>query len=87
MMNRIVSAAAQVVLPNGKTVVLKCHRHCDVFATLKMLNVEAKVTAQGFIAWDGQNEAFVDRCSAAKIAFAAGQIQKQQIQLFSEDLW
>jgi hypothetical protein len=61
-------------------------RHHNCFATYSIVK-GAKLDAlnkQGFLT---DNDNFVDRNEAAKIAFENGQISKQKLTLFSEDLY
>ena len=89
----ITSAACRVTLANGERVTLRCHRHCDVFETLKLLHVDYDKASveQGFIDWDQleEKEEFVSRVEAFKRAQTANQIPrwKALTELFSEDLY
>lgn len=89
MIPRIICAACRIKLTNGDTVVIYAHRHSHVFGILQQLKVDYDKNSveQGFISWDGDNEIFVSRKEAARIAFAAGQIPKPLVVLYSEDLY
>ena len=61
-------------------------RHGDVLRSLHEM-LEGRQVApgvQGFIANDGR---FLDRVTAAMVAFEAGQLSELKGELFSEDLW
>ena len=77
----ITSAACRAII-HGKPMVLRCHRHCDFFETMKLLDVayDKSSVEQGFIDWDENQhiERFVSRQEAAKIA-----IKNNQILLFN----
>jgi len=66
-------------------VVYTGHRHCDV---IRKMILEYKLTdtygIQGFVT---NEDKFVDRVEAAKIAFKCGQISNKKVQLYSEDLY
>lgn len=89
----ITSAACRVTLNNGERVTLRCHRHCDVFETLKLLHVnyDKASVEQGFIDWNEleRKEEFVSRVEAFKRAQTANQIPrwKEPTELFTEDIW
>lgn len=89
----ITSAACRITLNNGERVTLRCHRHCDVFETLKLLHIDYDKASveQGFIDWDEleRKEEFVSRVEAFKRAQWANQIPrwKALTELFSEDIW
>ena len=85
--------AAAVRLPyEGREVVLPLHRHCDFFDIAKQLHIsyDKSKVEQGFIAYDGIEERFVDRMTAYSIAKDANQITDTTWDvrpLYSEDLW
>lgn len=75
---------AAVKSKDGWIFIGKCHADC--FMKARNINVEMVGTAdfQGFVTSKG---VFVDRKEAAKIAWLAGQTNKEIKILFSEDLW
>ena len=89
----ITSAACRAIINNNEVVVIKCHRHCDFFETMKLLHVDYDKASveQGFIDWneEEQKEEFVSRVEAFKRAQISNQIPKwkEPTQLFSEDLY
>ena len=87
----IESAACRAIINNNETVVIKCHRHCDFYETMKLLHINYRKASveQGFIDWDGHNETFLDRLEAFKKAQVCGQIDKKMPlqELYSEMLW
>lgn len=87
----IISAAVRFPY-EGREVVLPLHRHCDFFDIAKQLNLkyDKNSVEQGFIAYDGNEERFVNRVEAYKIAAAAKQLMAVSESggvLYSEDLW
>ena len=90
-MTTIIAAAVRFPY-GGKTVVWPLHRHADFFDIAKQMGFQydKNEVEQGFIAWDGEKEFFVNRVEARKIAIAAKQIEETATsfkELFSEDLW
>ena len=87
----MIESAACRAICNNETVVIKCHRHCDFFETMKLLhiNYDKRSVEQGFIDWDGYTEIFLNRVEAFKRAQMCGQIDKKEPlqELFSEMLW
>lgn len=87
----IISAAVRFPY-EGREVVLPLHRHCDFFDIAKQLHIsyDKNKVKQGFIAYDGIEEYFVDRMTAYSIAKDANQIidtDWDMRPLYSEDLW
>lgn len=84
----ITSAACEATI-QGEKVVIKCHRHCDFFELLHTLHLpyDRASVRQGFIYWNGTTEQFVDRITAARIAYECGQISQPLHILYSEDLY
>jgi hypothetical protein len=89
----ITSAACRATINSNEIVVIRCHRHCDFFETMKLLHIDydkSKVE-QGFIAYDPKTrkEEFVNRVDAWLHARECGQIKSNEIigTLYSEDLW
>lgn len=88
MKPHILSAACRATV-NGELNVFPVMRHCDFYEWMKLLHCEYNKSEveQGFIAYDGTNEYFVNRHEAAQIAFAAGQTKELLDTLYSEDLY
>lgn len=85
MTERIKQAA--IKLKNGEVVTLeRPNRHGDIFSYMRNNGYARPIDEeQGFITED---ERFVDREEAYKIAFAAGQILPDRgRELYTEDLW
>lgn len=86
-MRTIIEAAIKHLPTNN---VITGQRHCNCYEKLwKMfpelnISVEKKSIVQGFVTNDNE---FVDRYEAAKIAFEAGQIKSEVKKLISEDLY
>lgn len=82
----IVSAAVKIRdLKQDKVIVIPCHRHCDVFEILHLLNIEYTPLAQGFL---DEHDHFYNRIDAKKHAQQVGQITDTEFpELYSEDLW
>lgn len=60
-------------------------RHSDAIRkAVESTGIKPVIGAQGFVTEDGE---FVDRKSAAVIAFKAGQIAEPKKKLYSEDLY
>jgi len=75
---------AAVVSESGWVFIGKCHADC--FHKMHHLTVKSsqKAANQGFVTSTGR---YVDRHEGAKLAYAAGQVDKLASHLFSEDLW
>lgn len=76
-------------IPTGRIVIGKRHNNCfetfcEQYPELKVITTIKKELIQGFLTDEDQ---FLTRREAAKLAFNCGQIEKEQIILFSEDLW
>ena len=89
----IISAACRAIINSNEVVVIRCHRHCDFFETMKLLhiNYNKNEVEQGFIAYDPKTrkEEFVNRVDAWLHARECGQIKSNEAigTLYSEDLW
>jgi len=70
------------IMENGE--VFTGRRHSDIIFEISQKTGKRVNGVQGFVTDTGQ---FVGREEAAKIAFEAGQIKKEQPRLFSEDLY
>ena len=93
---KIVSAAIKFYIKGDTYPTIMCgKRHCDVFEKMYNMRIEydRQTAVQGFLT---DNDTFVDRYEAFKIARAADQFlpevkeeYKDKIitQLFSEDVW
>lgn len=68
------------ILQHG--LIYKGHRHRDIYAKHKNLN--RKECEEGFVTNAGM---FVDRKTAAQIAFTTGQIKRNKQKLVSEDIY
>lgn len=91
-MNTVIISAAVRVPIDTQTIIWPVHRHADFFYVAKQLqlNYDKNRVEQGFIAWNGKEERFVDRVEARTIASAAGQLREDAgdfAALYSEDLW
>jgi hypothetical protein len=75
---------AAIRLDNGLIFTGNNHGYC-ILTSYRINHLEEKITQrkQGFVT---DQFRFVDRAEAAKIAFAAGQIDKEVAVLISEDL-
>jgi hypothetical protein len=80
MKERIVAAA----LREDGIVLTGAHHHHIIRYAAPLLGKKAVGREQGFITNENR---FVGREEAAKIAFAARQIEQEKDILFSEDLW
>lgn len=75
---------AAVKAKNGMILLGKCHADCFHQGSSIGLEMCSKADHQGFFTNLGR---YVDRKEAARIAFEAGQVDKNLMYLFSEDLW
>ena len=84
----ITSAACRATV-NGEKNVFPVMRHADFFLWMKLLHCKYDKWAveQGFLDWNGEEEKFVSRAEAAKIAYACGQIKEPLTILYSEDIY
>ena len=87
-MKKIVAAAILFKLTDNEICLMTDRRHSDIFRKAYQLHLEYKASAQGFLTNDNQ---FVDRYEAKKIAVAADQLivpeEDTYAELYSEDLW
>lgn len=93
---KVVSAAIKFYIKDDTYPTIMCgERHCDVFEKMYNMHIDydRQTAVQGFLT---DNNTFVDRYEAFKIARAADQLlpeakeeYKDKIitQLFSEDVW
>ena len=89
----IISAACRVELPDGKIVILPCHRHADIYYILYELGIKydkSKVEC-GFLEWNGnflnRKEAFIRAQECNQMTRAEGPTSYSGNELYSEDLW
>ena len=68
-------------------IVVAGRRHHNVYATLTALGVDHKALGHGTQGFLASDDTFVNRKSAAGLAFGAGQINEKTGELFSEDLY
>lgn len=93
----MITKAAVKFRIKDKEVIIPCHRHCDAFEILSILDYDpkdVKVLEQGFYKYTEEDKKleFVNRKEAAKHAYECGQLkdssETEHIEtLFSEDLW
>ena len=93
---KVVSAAIKFYIKDDIYPTIMCgERHCDVFEKMYNMHIDydKQTAVQGFLT---DNDTFIDRYKAFKIARAADQLlpeakeeYKDKIitQLFSEDVW
>lgn len=79
---KIVCAAIMI----NDNMVISAHRHCDAYEILHNDGIAASSVkiVEGFIT---DEQKFVDRYEAAKIAFAANQTETLCSPLYSEDIY
>jgi len=88
----IVKAAVQIKDLRQNTIwEIPCHRHCDAFYILKMMNYKKNIDyieiEQGFL---DENDKFYNRVEAWHEAYKCRQLKMVDPlhhELFSEDLW